>query len=84
MRNVEKISTPSWTVRLVLSENQTNRFMPSTSSSNSSLIQWVFVASSYYKVADGVLLYTCSVEPRISCHVNSRENWASNWAVRFI
>jgi hypothetical protein len=48
------------------------------------LIQWVFVASSYYKVADGVLLYTCSAEPRISCHVNSRENWASNWAVRFI
>jgi hypothetical protein len=58
--------------------------MPSTSSLNSSLIQWVFVVSSYYKVADGVLLYNFAAELGMSCHVNSRENWASNWAVRFV
>jgi hypothetical protein len=44
------------------SENQTNRLMPSTSSLNSSMIQWVFVASSYYKVVDEVLLYTFAAE----------------------
>jgi hypothetical protein len=59
---------------MVLSEHQTNRFMPSTSSLNSSLIQWVFVASSYYKVADGVFLYKFAAEPRIGCHGNLREN----------
>jgi hypothetical protein len=53
---------------------QTNNELTSTSSLDSSMIQWVFVASSYYKVADGVLLYTCSAEPQLSCHSKLREN----------
>jgi hypothetical protein len=63
---------------------QTNNELTSTSSLDSSMIQWVFVAASYGNIADGVLLYICSAEPRLCCHSKLRENLASNVAVRCI
>jgi hypothetical protein len=32
------------------------------------MIQWVFVASSYYKVVDGVLLYTFAAKLDMDYH----------------
>jgi hypothetical protein len=49
-------------------EIQIDIVMPSTSSLNLSIIQWYFVASSYCKVVDGVLLYTFAAESDLCCH----------------
>jgi hypothetical protein len=56
--------------------------MPSTSSLNSSMIQWVFVASLCYKVVAGVLLYTFAAELDMDYHRNLGENQAPTWSVR--
>jgi hypothetical protein len=63
---------------------QTNNELTSTSSLDSSMIQWGFVATSYGNIVDGILLYNFAAELGMSYHQKSRENLASNVAVRCI
>jgi hypothetical protein len=37
-------------------------------------MQWLFGATSYGNIVDGILLYKFAAEPRIGCHGNLREN----------
>jgi hypothetical protein len=45
-------------------------------------MQWLFGATSYGNIVDGILLYNFAAELGMSYHQKSRENLASNWAVR--
>jgi hypothetical protein len=56
--------------------------MPWTSSSISNKIQWLFGATPYSNIVDGMLLYNFAAELGLSCYSKSRENLASNLAVR--
>ena len=53
---------------------QTNNELTSTSSLDSSMIQWVFVAASYGNIVDGMLLYNFDADFGLSCHLKLREN----------
>jgi hypothetical protein len=47
-------------------------------------MQWLFGATSYGNTVDGILLYNFAAELGMSYHQKSRENLASNVAVRCI
>jgi hypothetical protein len=47
-------------------------------------MQWLFVATSYGNIVDGILLYNFAAELGMGYHQKSRENLASNVAVRCI
>jgi hypothetical protein len=47
-------------------------------------MQWLFVATSYGNIVDGILLYNFAAELGMNYHQKSRENLASNVAVRCI
>jgi hypothetical protein len=61
---------------------QTNNELTSTSSLDSSMIQWVFVAASYDNIVDGMLLYNFDADFELSCHSKLRENHAPKGSVR--
>jgi hypothetical protein len=61
---------------------QTNNELTSTSSLDSSMIQWVFVAASYGNIVDGMLLYNFDADFELSCHSKLRENHAPKGSVR--
>ena len=63
---------------------KTNSELPPTSSPISNQMQWLFVATSYGNIVDGILLYNFAAELGMSYHQKSRENLASNVAVRCI
>jgi hypothetical protein len=47
-------------------------------------MQWLFGATPYGKIVEGMLLYNFAADPGWSCYWKSKENLASNLAVRFI
>jgi hypothetical protein len=82
IRNVEKISTQVGLSDWFGLNFQTNNEQTSTSSLDSSMIQWVFVAASYGNIVDGMLLYNFDADFELSCHSKLRENHASKGSVR--
>jgi hypothetical protein len=46
------------------------------------MIQWLFVATPYSNVVDGILLYKFAADHWTSCHRNLRENEAQTPSVR--
>ena len=61
---------------------QTNSELPPTSSPISNQMQWLFVATSYGNIVDGILLYNFAAELGMSGHWKSRENLAPSLSIR--
>jgi hypothetical protein len=61
---------------------QTNNELTSTSSLDSSMIQWVFVAASYGNIVDGMLLYNFDADTSCCCYTKIGEKSTQSRSVR--
>jgi hypothetical protein len=65
-----------------MSKFQADNGLTSTSSPILCMICWLFVATPYSNIVDGMLLYNFATGIGLSCYWKSRENLAANLAVR--